>query len=294
MANSWNEDIPARKFDRASILERLRSTIASGRPILAAGCSAGIIARAAEEGGADLIVCYSTGKTRIQGLPTTPIGHANPITLSMYEEIENVVDNTPIIGGAHAGDPTYRRLHRLVDAFRNTGFDGIINFPTAGSNPHVAAQREHIGQGFQREAAMIKLAREQDYFTMAYAYTEEQARVLAAAGVDVQVPHIGWTIGGDVGRSEAPNLQQTVDFVQRYAEITHAENPDAIILAHGGALAEPEDTRLLYEQTDCKGFVGASSIERIPVENAVRNAVRSFKDFELRSSRKAELSKEIA
>jgi predicted TIM-barrel enzyme len=291
MAYSWNEDIPERKFDRAGILERLRATIASGRPILAAGCSAGIIARAAEEGGADLIVCYSTGMTRIKGLPTTPIGHANPITMSMYDEIDNVVDNTPIIGGAHAGDPTYRRLHRLVDAFRTTGFDGIINFPTAGSNPFVAAQREHIGQGFQREAAMIKLARDQDYFTMAYSYTEEQARVLAAAGVDVQVPHIGWTIGGEVGRSDAPNLEQTVEFVQRYAEITHAENPDAIILAHGGALAEPEDTRVLYEQTDCVGFVGASSIERIPVENAVRNAVRSFKDFTLRGSN-AELQEE--
>lgn len=282
MTNSWNEDIPERSFDRTSILQRLRDTIAAGRPILAAGCSAGIIARAAEAGGADLIICYMTGRTRIMGLPTTPLGHSNPITLSMYKEIDNVVDNTPIIGGAHAGDPTYRRLHRLIDDFRGTGYDGIINFPTAGSNPMVAEQREHIGQGFQREATMIRMAREQDYFTMAYAYTEEQARVLAAAGVDVMVPHIGWTIGGTDGRAAAPDLQKTVDFVQRYAEITHAENPEAIMLAHGGALAEPEDTRALYEQTDCKGFVGASSIERIPVERAVREAVEAFKNFELR------------
>jgi predicted TIM-barrel enzyme len=285
MAYSWNQDIPSRSFTRATIVERLRKTISEGKPILAAGCSAGIIARAAEEGGADLIVCYSTGMTRIQGLPTTPIGHANKITLSMYEEIENVVDNTPIIGGAHAGDPTYRRLHKLVDAFQNTGFDGIINFPTAGSNPHVAAQREHIGQGFQREAAMIRMARERDFFTMAYSYTEEQARVLAAAGVDVQVPHIGWTIGGDIGRSTAPSLNETIDFVQRYIEITRQENPDCIVLAHGGSLAEPEDTRVLYEQTDCQGFVGASSIERIPVERAVRNAVVAFKDFKLRGAK---------
>lgn len=284
MSFSWNEDIPERSFTRASILERLRKTINERRPILAAGCSAGIIARAAEEGGADLIVCYSTGMTRIQGLPTTPIGHANKITLSMYEEIENVVDNTPIIGGAHAGDPTYRRLHKLVDAYQETGFDGIINFPTAGSNPHVAAQREHIGQGFKREAAMIKMARERNFFTMAYSYTEEQARVLAAAGVDVQVPHIGWTIGGDLGRDGAPNLQETAEFVQRYIDITREENPDAIVLAHGGSLADPEDTRILYEQTDCQGFVGASSIERIPVERAVRGAVQAFKNFKLRQA----------
>ena len=117
---------------------------------------------------------------------------------------------------------------------------------------------------------------------MAYVYSEEHARLTAAAGVDVQVPHIGWTIGGEVGRADAPGLQETADWIQKYAGISRAENPDVIVLAHGGALAEPEDTKVLYEKTDCQGFVGASSIERIPVERAVRQTVEQYKSYKLR------------
>ena len=74
-----------KRFERGEIVERLRDTIGSGEPIVGAGCSAGLIARAAEVGGADLIICYSTGQSRIRGLQTVNIDHANPQTLSMYE-----------------------------------------------------------------------------------------------------------------------------------------------------------------------------------------------------------------
>jgi predicted TIM-barrel enzyme len=272
-----------RPFTRQRILERLRATIAKGDVIVGAGSSAGIVARSAEAGGADLIIVYSTGKTRLWGLPTTPLLHSNPVTLEMYDEIENVVDRTPIIGGAHAGDPTYRRLQKLVDAFRNKGYDGIINFPSAGVDPDRAAMREHVGQGLAHEAAMIALAREQDYFTMGYAYSLKQAQLLAAAGVDVQVAHTGWTAGGDIGRADAPSLEQCADYVQEVVELTKRENPDCIVLAHGGGIATPEDTTFLYEHSDAQGFVGASSIERIPIERAVRETVLDFKNHRIRA-----------
>ncbi|MDZ7836660.1 MAG: phosphoenolpyruvate hydrolase family protein [Actinomycetota bacterium] len=52
-----------------------------------------------------------------------------------------------------------------------------------------------------------------------------------------------------------------------------------ICLAHGGPFAQPEDTEYLYRHTDAAGFVGASSIERIPIENAVIEAVKNFKSY---------------
>src|SRR5690349_11341790 len=186
-------------FTRAEILARLHQTNRQGRPILGAGCSVGIVAKCAERAGADLIVVYSTGRSRIMGLPTTPLGDSNALTLSMYSEIDNVVDSTPIIGGAEATDPTYRRLPRLVSKFREQGYDGIINFPTLGNNPTRSDMREDVGLGFSREVEMVRIARQQDYFTMAYVHDVEQAKQMAAAGVDVQVPHVGWTAGGMSG-----------------------------------------------------------------------------------------------
>jgi predicted TIM-barrel enzyme len=266
-------------FTREQILARLRATIAAGQPVVGAGSSVGIVAKAAEAGGADLIICYSTGKSRIMGLPTTQLGHSNPMTLGMYEEIANVVDHTPIIGGAHAGDPTYRRLPRLTRAFRETGYDGIINFPSVGLSPELGASRDHIGQGLSQEFALIGLARSENYFTMGYAYHVEQATGLARAGVDVMVAHAGWTSGGAQGASTSlvRSLQQAAEHTQTIIEVARKENPDCIVLAHGGAIAEPGDTAYLYEQTDAQGFVGASSIERIPIERAIHDVVAALK-----------------
>jgi predicted TIM-barrel enzyme len=259
-------------------LARLQATLAAGKPIIGAWSSVGIVAKCAEKGGADLIIVYSTGRARIMGLPTTVLGQSNPETLAMYEEIENVVDRTPIVGGAQAGDPTYRRLPKLIDAFRNTGFDGIINFPSVGNKPDYARLREHIGQGLRHEVEMIRLARESDYFTMGYSYTPQQGQLLSAAGVDVIVPHAGWTTGGLVGSTDgARSLKEAADHVQSVIEIARKENPDVICLAHGGSFSSPDDTEYLYANTDAQGFVGASSIERIPIEQAVMSTVAAFK-----------------
>lgn len=274
---------PPVDFTRADILAKLRDKVDRHEPILAAGCSVGLIAKAAEAGGADLIIVYSTGRSRIMGLPTTILGDSNAITMQMYHELQNVVDRTPIIGGAWAGDPTYRRTTRLVQAFKDTGYDGLINFPTEAINPERAKMREHVGQGLGIEAEMIRIARELDYFTMAYALTVEQARILAAAGADVMVPHAGWTTGGMIGRSDDDtSLKRSTDHVQAIIDVTLQENPDCICLAHGGAIADPEDTEYLYANTDAKGFVGASSVERIPIERAVIDTVRAFTAYRTR------------
>jgi predicted TIM-barrel enzyme len=272
-------------WTRTQILERLRTTIDRGRPVLGAGASAGIVAKAAEAGGADLIIVYSTGRSRIWGLPTTPIGHSNAVTVSMFDQIDNVVEHTPIIGGAEAADPTFNRMSRLIDSFERTGYHGLINFPSVGMNPARAVERESVGQGFGREAEMIAAARARDYFTMAYAWTAEQTRVLASAGADVVIPHAGWTAGGDSGRDGGTTIESSMDHVQMLIEIARSENPECICLAHGGSIAEPADTVALYEQTDAQGFVGASSIERIPIERAVRGAVEAFRDQSLRTKK---------
>lgn len=266
-------------FTRQEILDRLRTTIRERRPVIASGCSNGLIAKSAEAGGTDLLIVYSTGKSRMMGLPTTSIGHANLVTLDMFDEIANVVNDTPIIGGAEGVDPTFMSLKKLINRFRDTGFAGMINFPTIGMLLERSAMREDAGLGFSREVEMVRLARSMDYFTLAYVFTVEQAEAMAKAGVDVLVPHVGWTVGGLVGRSSksAPSFEQAAEAVQTMIDKAQAIHPECICLAHGGPYSSPEDTVRLYAETTAVGFVGASSIERIPVERAVRDAVAAFK-----------------
>ena len=269
----------SRPFTRQQIMARLRQQIAQGKPIVGAGSSSGLIARSAEAGGADLIIVYNTGTSRLMGLPTThTMNHANPSTLAMYDEIANVVTHTPIIGGGEAQDPTFLDLRRLVNAFRDTGFDGMINFPTSGASEDRNRERAIVDLGLERDFRMIRIARETDYFTICYGYTEEQTRGLAAVGADVIVAHAGWTTGGLAGASaSAMALDAACEHVQKMLNIARAENPEVIVLAHGGPISSADDTRYLYEHTDAQGFLGASSMERIPVESAIIDAVKAFK-----------------
>jgi predicted TIM-barrel enzyme len=281
-----------RPFTRAQIIRRLREQIAQGRPIVGAGSSSGLIARSAEAGGADLIIVYNTGTSRLMGLPTThTMNHANPSTLAMYDEIANVVNHTPIIGGGEAQDPTYLDLERLVRDFRETGFDGLINFPTTGPSGSRNRDRSSVGLGLDRDFEMIRIAREHDYFTICYGYTEEQTIGLAAAGADVIVGHAGWTTGGLAGAGKsAMSLNAACEHVQKMVDLARRENPDIIVLAHGGPISSAEDTRYLYEHTDAQGFLGASSMERIPVEAAIIEAVRAFKAKRPRVARELQLA----
>jgi predicted TIM-barrel enzyme len=125
---------------------------------------------------------------------------------------------------------------------------------------------------------MVKIARDQDYFTICYGYTEEQTIGLAAVGADVIVGHAGWTTGGLAGAgASAMSLDAACEHVQKMVDLARRENPEVIVLAHGGPISSAEDTRYLYEHTDAQGFLGASSMERIPVESAIVDAVRAFK-----------------
>jgi predicted TIM-barrel enzyme len=274
-----------RRFTRQEILDRLRSTAAEGKPVIAAGSSAGIIAKCAELGGADLIMVYSSGRFRIRGFQTSLVENSNAVTLEMFEEIDAVVQDTPIVGGADTTDPPGGDLSALVKTFADTGFSGIINFPTYGffNDEAWRADRDAKGIGFLREIELIRVARGMDVFTMAYVFFPEDAAAMAEAGVDCVVPHTGGTAGGLVGfDSIAAPLDDAVAAVQQMIDAARQARPDVICLAHGSRIATPEDTQHLYARTDAQGFVGASSIERIPVEKAVTEVVQAFKSYQLK------------
>ena len=275
----------AKRLTRKEILRRLRVTIREGKPIVAAGSSAGIIAKCAELGGADLIMVYSSGRERLRGRQTSIVENSNEETLKMYDEIQAVVEDTPIIGGINATESPGSDLTELVKKFVDTGFSGIINFPTFGffDDKSWRKSKEAEGTGFSREIELIRIAHSMNVFTMAYVFFPADARAMAEAGVDCMVAHAGGTAGGLVGfDSLAMPLKDAAALVQKIIRATKKVNPDIICLAHGGPIVFPEDTRYIYERTEAVGFVGASSIERIPIEKAVRGIVEEFKGIPLK------------
>ena len=89
---------------------------------------------------------------------------------------------------------------------------------------------------------------------------------------------MGLTTGGSIGAETALTLEQTPVLVDAWAEAALKVNKDAIILVHGGPVAQPEDAEYVLRNTrSCHGFYGASSMERLPTELALTEQTRKFK-----------------
>lgn len=272
---------------REQALRRLRAQVASGKPIIGAGAGTGISAKFAEKGGVDIIIIYNSGRYRMAGRGSLagllPYGDANAITLEMGGEVLPVVQNTPVLAGVCGTDP-FRLMPVLLQQVKAAGFDGVQNFPTVGLFEGVFRQNlEETDMGYGLEVEMIRIAHDLDLLTCPYAFTPDEARLMASAGADVLVPHMGLTTKGAIGAHTALTLAESAARVQAMRDAAVAINPDILVLCHGGPIAEPSDAQYIFEHTHgVAGFFGASSIERLAVEPAIESQARAFKALTLK------------
>uniref|UniRef100_UPI0036F398AA phosphoenolpyruvate hydrolase family protein n=1 Tax=Bradyrhizobium diazoefficiens TaxID=1355477 RepID=UPI0036F398AA len=87
------------------------------------------------------------------------------------------------------------------------------------------------------------------------------------------------------------SIEEAIRRINEINAAAQAVRPEVILLCHGGAIAEPQDTSEVYRSTGCVGFVGASSIERIPIERAVKAAAEEFKAVPLPRKRQQSMQK---
>lgn len=274
------------KFSRTEVLRRLRSQIAQHRTIVGAGAGTGISAKFAEEGGADLIIVYNSGRFRMAGHGSLAgllaYGDANAIVKEMGErEILPVVRDVPVIAGVMGTDPL-RRMDYLLAELDLLGFSGINNFPTVGLiDGRFRMELERTAMGFGREVDMIGLAHQRGFFTCVYVFNAAEASAMARAGADAIIAHVGLTVGGSIGLdgNDALSLDKATAVIQEIGEAAKVINPDALLLCHGGPIATPEDAAYVLDHCAAVGFVGASSMERLPVETAIAATTRAFKSI---------------
>lgn len=268
--------------NRAEILAKLRSDAANGKSIVGAGAGIGLSAKFIEKGGGDLIIIYNSGRFRMAGRGSLaglmPYGNANDVVLEMANEVLPVVEHTPVLAGVCATDP-FRSVPSFLKQLKDMGFAGVQNFPTVGLIDGQFRQNlEETGMGFDAEVAMVKTARAMDLLTTPYAFNVEEAEKMARAGADVLVAHMGLTTSGSIGAQSGKNLDDCVQLIQEMRDVAVRVSPDVLVLCHGGPIAAPRDAEYVLARTKgVHGFYGASSMERLPVEEAITNITREFK-----------------
>ena len=283
MPNPWTGK--GNPYTREEVRERLQATLKKNQAIIAAGAGTGISAKFIEKGGADLIIIYNSGRFRMMGHGSTAgmmaYGDANAIAMEIGEyEVLPVVEEVPVICGVHATDPR-RRMWHWLGKVKEMGFSGVNNFPTHTIvDGHFRQVLEETGMSVKKEYEMVALARKMDLFSVVYVGSPTEAAEMAKAGADAIIAHVGTTVGGSIGvKSAVVSWEHTIKVTQDIINAARAVRNDIFFLCHGGPINTPDDAARVIAGTDCVGFVGASSLERMGVEESLTGLTRKFKSL---------------
>lgn len=281
MPNPWTGI--GNPYTKQEVVDRLKATLAKGEPIIAAGAGTGISAKFIEKGGADLIIIYNSGRYRMMGHGSTcglmAYGDANAVAMEIGEyEVLPVVKEIPVICGVHATDPR-RRMWHWLGRVKEMGFSGVNNFPTHTIvDGHFRGVLEETGMSVKKEFEMVGLATRMDLFSIVYVATPEEAIEMAKNGADAVIAHVGTTVGGSIGVVNAVvDWDFTIKRTQEIIDAAKSIKPDVFTLTHGGPINTPQDVEYILSKTTADGFVGASSLERMGVEDSLTNLTREFK-----------------
>ncbi|NND33100.1 MAG: phosphoenolpyruvate hydrolase family protein [Saprospiraceae bacterium] len=266
---------------RDQILGRLRKKIEAGIPIVGGGAGTGLSAKCEEAGGIDLIIIYNSGRYRMAGRGSLAgilaYGNANEIVVEMGREVLPVVKNTPVLAGVNGTDP-FIQQEVFLKQLKTQGFAGVQNFPTVGLIDGVFRENlEETGMSYALEVEMIEKAHGLDLLTTPYAFNVQEAELMTKANADIIVCHMGLTTSGSIGAQTAKSLDDSVTLINAMVEAIRTIRKDVIILCHGGPIAMPDDAAYVLQRCpEVVGFYGASSMERLPTEIAIKEQVEAF------------------
>lgn len=269
-------------LQREQILNKLKSQIRITGHIIGVAVGAGITAKYALQGGADILLTLNSGRFRQMGQSSLagwlPFANCNQMVKEFgAREIIPIAKDTPVIFGLNATDPTID-LEQYIDLISTLGFAGINNFPTVGMlDGQFREALEEEGFSFEREIEAVRIAHNKNLFTLAFVFDAWQAKEMLNAGADLICAHLGLTKGGFIGAKKVLSLQSAKVLADEIFSACDQIGADTIKMIYGGPVKTPTDLSFMYNNTSTMGYIGGSSFERIPSEDAIINITRAFK-----------------
>lgn len=266
---------------RARIWRRFNSACERGEFLVGAAIGAGIFAQAAEQGGADFVLALNAGRMRIMGAASVacmlPIRDSNKFVQSFAPTEILSLCSVPVYFGASTLNPR-QSPDEVADRIVAMGFEGVVNFPTVAHYPkQIRAALESAGLGFSKELALFSAAHARGLSTLAHVLTAEQARSAAAQGVDIICFNFGWNAGGDKGLASTLSVEEAASHARALSRVVARENPRAFFVLEGGPIEDPQQLTTVCRVARIHGYVGGSTIDRLPLAESVKEQTRRFK-----------------
>jgi predicted TIM-barrel enzyme/DNA-binding NtrC family response regulator len=257
------------------------ATVSSRRFLIGAATGTGMAAQSAVRGGADFLLALNAGRIRCMGEPSIaamlPLQDSNTLVMGFApaEILPRVT--VPVFFGVASFDPR-TDLVGLIEKIRAAGFSGVTNFPTAilidGAYRRFL---EDQGLGFRRELEMLKVAKAHGLATLVYIHTLAEAREAASFGFDIINIDLGWNMGGVMGVDSDLRIEEAAVATNTIARAVRTISPTTRCVVEGGPIVGPQQLEELCKIARVDGYIGGSTIDRLPSENAVEIVTAAFK-----------------
>ncbi len=249
--------------------------------IVGAAIGSGTTALAAERGGADLLLAINAGRLRNMGAPSIacmlPILDATSLTLEFARREILTQCRAPVLLGVNVWGAEHDVAAR-AEEIRDAGFAGAVNFPSCMHYERPMQQiLSRAGRGIEAEVAQLEAVRRIGLKTMFYCANRTQARLAADAGIDLICLNLGWNVGGALGHRQRDSLEAVAMVAREVGRLVRRINPGTRFLLEGGPIATAGDLARVISLAEIDGYVGGSTIERIPLENSVANQIDRFR-----------------
>lgn len=280
VSGEWHVDM-LRK-NRQRILQELRNKKDEGEIIFGAGTGIALAVKCCERANVDLIALYHFGRLNMVGRGALSgllaYGDSNELIQQVGQDVLPLVKKTPVLAGVCGTDP-FRVMDIFIEKLKEQGWSGIQNFPTVGIiDGKFRVNLEETGMGYDMEVEMIRKAHELDMLTCPFVFDSEQAAAMTEAGADILVAHMGIEPKRITDFEDTASLDICCDRIKAIAEAGRKENPNVMILCHGGPIAEPDEAAYVIRNLpEIDGFFGTNSIERLTTEAGMTAEAEAFR-----------------
>lgn len=249
--------------------------------LIGAAIGSGNTALAAERGGADFLLAINAGRLRNMGSPSIacmlPVFDADTLMEAFARRELLTQCGIPVFLGVNVWGPRFDPVDR-ARFIRDAGFAGAVNFPSC---MHYSRPMQQIlsraQRGIEQEVEMLRAVQDTGLASMFYCATRTQARLAADAGLDLVCLNLGWNAGGALGHRRRSSLEEVATVARDIGRLIKRIHPGTRFLLEGGPIATGEDLGRVVSLAPIDGYVGGSTIERIPLENSVADQILRFR-----------------
>ncbi|WP_375263550.1 phosphoenolpyruvate hydrolase family protein [Palleronia sp.] len=254
--------------------------------LIGAAVGSGIAAQTAEIGGADLLLAVNAGRMRNMGAPSIasmlPCHSATAMTdaFAAREILPRV--SIPVLLGINCWD-VEADPGPVIERISEQGFAGAVNFPNSALMPRAMRQLlDRAGRGARCEIDMLARVQAAGHVALFYCGTKNHARAAAEAGIDMILLNFGWNAGGSIGHARRASIEEVGLIARDYAALIRRIHPRTRILLEGGPVVSAEDLGHVASIASLDGYVGGSTLDRMPYEESVTNRIAGYRQAGLR------------